>query len=383
MAGKHLFVGGGGTSGKYVFTGNANVVGPASSTDNSVVRFDGTTGKLIQDSGASVDDSGGLTATGVNAPIANFSGTTNTDVVVTVQGAASQSAPLSQWQDNTPTFFAQMNNISAAQGGNVGNLRLPWNRALGNLYLGEWELGENGLTYCWDPSVSSVAYTAIPVFRILRPDFLTSGVINFQIDGSGNLVVASITAPQYVTSDNGYVEVAMGFFGATPGIYVHDTNGTPTDYLRFVKNNGTYIAQTTFDGQTTFGAYLTSAVALIARGYDSSTADILQIQQWGGVSGASGPVVAKFDYQGNLTIPKLNVVTGSNANAGTGTLSGGTATIATTAVTANSLIFLQSTGSSLVNVGTPKVTSQTAGTGFVVGSTNVLDTSTFNWLIVN
>lgn len=34
-----------------------DVTGPASSTDNAVVRFDGTTGKLIQDSGVLIDDS--------------------------------------------------------------------------------------------------------------------------------------------------------------------------------------------------------------------------------------------------------------------------------------------------------------------------------------
>lgn len=37
--------------------GSGDVVGPASSTDNAVARFDGVTGKLIQDSGVIVDDS--------------------------------------------------------------------------------------------------------------------------------------------------------------------------------------------------------------------------------------------------------------------------------------------------------------------------------------
>jgi hypothetical protein len=42
------------------------VVGPASSTDNAIVRFDGTTGKLIQDTaGATIDDNNILSADGV------------------------------------------------------------------------------------------------------------------------------------------------------------------------------------------------------------------------------------------------------------------------------------------------------------------------------
>ncbi len=42
--------------------GTGDVVGPASSTDNSITRFDGTTGKLIQNSVATVDDSGNMIA---------------------------------------------------------------------------------------------------------------------------------------------------------------------------------------------------------------------------------------------------------------------------------------------------------------------------------
>lgn len=90
---------------------------------------------------------------------------------------------------------------------------------------------------------------------------------------------------------------------------------------------------------------------------------------------------------GSLTLGtagnKINITTGSNASAGTGTLVGGTATISTTAVTANSLIFLQDTSTSVVNVGVLTVSAKTAGTSFVVTSTVAIDTSTFNWWIVN
>lgn len=44
-------------------TGAGDVVGPSSSTDNAVVRFDSTTGKLIQDSSATVSDTGALAIT--------------------------------------------------------------------------------------------------------------------------------------------------------------------------------------------------------------------------------------------------------------------------------------------------------------------------------
>ena len=89
------------------------------------------------------------------------------------------------------------------------------------------------------------------------------------------------------------------------------------------------------------------------------------------------------DIEAFLLNNKLNIPTGSNASAGTGTLSGGTVTISTTAVTSNSLIFLTDTASSLTNVGTLSVSSKIANTSFTVTSANALDGSTFNWFIIN
>ena len=43
-------------------TGIGDVVGPSSATDNAITRFDTTTGKLIQNSSATLDDSGNMTA---------------------------------------------------------------------------------------------------------------------------------------------------------------------------------------------------------------------------------------------------------------------------------------------------------------------------------
>lgn len=56
--------------------GSGDVVGPVSATDNALARFDTTTGKLIQNSAASVDDSGNIAAT-------NLSGTNTGDVTIT------------------------------------------------------------------------------------------------------------------------------------------------------------------------------------------------------------------------------------------------------------------------------------------------------------
>lgn len=43
--------------------GSGDVVGPSSAADESVARFDGVTGKLLQASGAKINDSGHLEVT--------------------------------------------------------------------------------------------------------------------------------------------------------------------------------------------------------------------------------------------------------------------------------------------------------------------------------
>lgn len=43
---------------------NAKATGAASSTDNAIARFDGVTGKIIQNSGVTIDDSANITTTG-------------------------------------------------------------------------------------------------------------------------------------------------------------------------------------------------------------------------------------------------------------------------------------------------------------------------------
>jgi hypothetical protein len=61
------------------FTPLNAVAGPASATDNAVARFDTTTGKLVQNSGITIDDSGRLLMPTMSAFLAQ-NGSTATDV---------------------------------------------------------------------------------------------------------------------------------------------------------------------------------------------------------------------------------------------------------------------------------------------------------------
>lgn len=55
-----------------IYSGAGYVVGPASSTDNAITRFDGTTGKLVQNSTATIGDDGKLTITNSTGAIVAF-----------------------------------------------------------------------------------------------------------------------------------------------------------------------------------------------------------------------------------------------------------------------------------------------------------------------
>lgn len=103
------------------------------------------------------------------------------------------------------------------------------------------------------------------------------------------------------------------------------------------------------------------------------------------ISSANAAAGCAFTLSGNMILGaagnELKIKEGSNASMGTAILAGGTATVNTTLVTANSRIFLtaQSTG------GTPgalRVSARTPGTSFVITSTSATDTSTVAWHIV-
>lgn len=77
-------------------SGSGDVTGPGSATDNAIARFDGTTGKAIQNSATTIDDNGALT----NAGPVMVDGDTDA-VQLTVQAHTSQSANLQVWEDSS------------------------------------------------------------------------------------------------------------------------------------------------------------------------------------------------------------------------------------------------------------------------------------------
>lgn len=85
-------------------SGTGDVVGPASSTDNALVRFDGTTGKLVQNSTATLSDTGDLDTASVKADYFDL------DTVATAPASA---VGRTYWDDGTGA------SVLGLKGGNV------------------------------------------------------------------------------------------------------------------------------------------------------------------------------------------------------------------------------------------------------------------------
>jgi hypothetical protein len=106
----------------------------------------------------------------------------------------------------------------------------------------------------------------------------------------------------------------------------------------------------------------------------------------------SGTTINQIDFNGDQTIQgslilgtagnKLRITTGANASAGTATLVAGTITIATTAVTAVSLIMITVQEAGILT-GVVRVSARVAATNFTITSSIATDTATVAWFIIN
>lgn len=110
------------------------------------------------------------------------------------------------------------------------------------------------------------------------------------------------------------------------------------------------------------------------------------VQSGGNVGIGSITPGQKLDVNGNVRISlgsTLSVITGTNACKGQATLSSGVVTVSTNCTPSTSEgILLTDAQSSLTNVGSVTIATVTAGSSFVVQSTNILDSSKVNWFII-
>ena len=131
----------------------------------------------------------------------------------------------------------------------------------------------------------------------------------------------------------------------------------------------------------TTGLYNTQGLVLQPFGGSVVIGDTYASPQYTSLFNVNGSMQAN----GNLSLKnagnKLNIATGTNASVGTATLSSGTITVNTTAVTSSSIISL--TYQNCSSCGTAYISARTASTSFTITSTNSSDASSIAWLIIN
>lgn len=98
------------------------VTGPASSTDNAIARFDGATGKVVQDSGATIADDGAMTV----------SASTTAQALLTKGGAAA----IQVWQSANGITRASMGLSGALTVGSLSSGTITTNGAISQAYIG-------------------------------------------------------------------------------------------------------------------------------------------------------------------------------------------------------------------------------------------------------
>lgn len=375
--------------------GGGNVTGPGSSTTNAIAKYTDTGGVTLSNSGVIIDGSNNITGAGtIGSGAITITSASATSFAV---GPAGTTTPVFQLDSSTASQLDGLKITGLASGNGVALLSVgETNTKMSILTSGTGALtvgatgngsisfsingtgrlftGTSGSIWTMSPAASGAVVSGHFVFTTPADTAITGGSesLVWAINGATRQHASNTTvslqrdilfAPNthsFVTSGGTVTDCAtISVTGPSAG-----TNATITN------SHGLYIPTIALAGTVTNGYGLT--VNAPTNGGTINAA----INASGDVLIASGNL--KINTAGN----GLLIKSGSNARIGTGTLSGGTLTVSNSSVTANTRVFLQDTTSgSLVNVGSLTVVTN-AGSNFVVTSSNALDTSTFNWMLV-
>jgi hypothetical protein len=225
-----------------------DVVGPASSTDNAVARFDGTTGKIIQNSAVTIaDTTGDITTAGY---------------LITAAGAVGTPALTTTGDTNTGIFFPAADTIAFTEGG-AESMRIDSSGQVGIgvtaptaqlATLGNVNIGNNSSTNPFSylrfggsqysaSDIRPVDYGGHTSGLAFYTDGTADTTINpterMRIDSSGNCGIGT-------SSPSGRLDVVTGqnynsrFFnnaGGNTDIYVN-TSAVARDWLITRRSNG-------------------------------------------------------------------------------------------------------------------------------------------------
>ncbi len=209
--------------------------------------------------------------------------------------------------------------------------------------------------------------TSIPTLTVNGKGLVTAA--------SGNAVVAPAGTLTGSTLASGVTSSSLTSVGTLGSLALTSTNSTGTLVITDTGTSGAGI-KLAGSGGTNPNKYIRAISGKLSFVNSAYTTEIASLDDGGTLS-----LVGSLFL--NTAGSKIYIKSGSNAAAGTATLSGGTATVSTTAISANSQVFLTDQGGTITSLGTLYVSAKTAGTSFVISSSNALDASTVAWMIVD
>ena len=231
--------------------GTGDVNGPASSTDNAVARFDGTTGKLIQNSAVTINDAGaiaGVTDLSLSGSVTLSGGTANGVAYLNGSKVLTTGSALTFDGTNlgvgaSPTFYG-------GQVATAGSIAIT-----GGSLLKLWNTGGTGVGGISSPGTDTLAFGLGSGFTEqmrLTSTGLGIGTSSpaFKLDVNGVGAVRAGNAIRYYRTDNAiYTEL---YDAGSSGFTLNNANGNG---FRFQLAGST---QATLDSAGNLGLGVTS-----------------------------------------------------------------------------------------------------------------------------
>ena len=267
--------------------GSGDVVGPGSSTDNAITRFDGVTGLLIQNSTATLDDSGVISVSG-----ANVSGLTASSAVATDASKNLVSVANTGTGDNvlatSPTLITPaLGTPTALVGTNISG-------TASGLSIGGNAGTVTGGVYTTD--TSTVTNTML-AGSIANAKLVNSSIT---INGTSTSLGGSISVGT-VTSVTGTSPISSSG-GATPGISISAAGVSTSGYLSATdwntfnnKGSGTVTAVSVATANGVSGSSSGGATPALTIALGAITPSAVQ------VSGLTASQILSTDASKNLT----------------------------------------------------------------------------------
>jgi hypothetical protein len=259
---------------------SGDVVGPASATDNAIARYDGTTGKLIQNSGVTIDDSNNV------AGVAQLSATSITDSGnLTFTGTGNR---ITGDFSNATIASRLMFQNSVTNGSTVVNA-LPngTSVASGFAAFGNSDPANTSIARLVNiGSEASVQSNISGTGTYVPMTFYTGGSERVRVDTSGNVGIGTISPAEKLDVFNGNIRVG----GSAQGKLLGYNNGN-TQVMDFGVSTGTAFGDS-------IGLYNITATGLITFGTNNQ--ERIRIDASGDVAiGGAATARARLDIQNN------------------------------------------------------------------------------------